>query len=251
VSYKQLSNSIIDLSMVILIAIMLTPSHTWAKGKWILERNKKGVVVSSRAEGEDILPSFKGVGRVKGNMYEILAILRDGKRRREWMTRSGVTRVLKRYDVFHAISYQQTLAPWPVSDREVVMETQVYLRSAPHEVIATFNAYSWKRSIRGIDRDDFVLMPKLQGYWRLVPLSPTETEVTYMVNTDPGGLLPNFLIRRITRDLPYYTILGLRKQIKRSRGRYTKFLSKYDPDQNATPEAVPPPPPSKVTRLLD
>ena len=131
------------------------------------------------------------------------------------------------------------------------METQVYLRSAPHEVIATFNAYSWKRSIRGIDRDDFVLMPKLQGYWRLVPLSPTETEVTYMVNTDPGGLLPNFLIRRITRDLPYYTILGLRKQIKRSRGRYTKFLSKYDPDQNATPEAVPPPPPSKVTRLLD
>ena len=68
-----------------------------------------------------------------------MAILRDGPRRKEWMSKSGKTLVLNRKSIFEAISYQQTIAPFPVSDREVIMHTQVYLRDEPKEIIATFN----------------------------------------------------------------------------------------------------------------
>ena len=221
-----------------------------AKPKWEVLLKKKGVVVSERPEKGRDLPSFKGTGMVSGTLFEILAVLRDGKSRKEWMSRSGVTRDVKVDDHFSATSYQQTIAPWPVSDRDVVMKTQVYYQEDPKSIIATFNHVKWRKKVLGVDRDDFIEMPYLKGYWYLRYVSDHKTEVTYMVNTDPGGLLPNWLISRITSDIPYYTILGLRKQVKRSVGRYEKFLNLYDPvrlQQSHPPKmSILPSPPSHV-----
>jgi len=229
----------------------LGPSSAQAKG-WRVVKRSAGVVVSTREEPGRDLPSFKGTGRVKAGLFEILAILRDGARRKEWMTRSGVTRVLKRVSLWEAISYQQTLAPWPVSDRDVVMRTSIYQRESPRELIATFEFEDWKRPIKGVDRDDYVLMPHLKGYWRLVKISDEETEVTYMVNTDPGGLLPSALVTRISRDLPYWTLLGLRKQAKKGFKRYQDFLDRFDPRRAGSElSEVPPPPPAAVLQYLN
>lgn len=224
---------------------------SYAKG-WKVERRDDGVVVSTRDEPGRDLPSFKGTGLVKAGMFELLAILRDGKRRKEWMTRSGVTRVLRRLSDWEAVSYQQTLAPWPVSDRDVVMKTSIYQRPETQEIIATFNFERWTKPIKGVDRDDYVLMPYLKGYWRLVPISDQETEVTYMVNTDPGGLLPRVLIKRISRDLPYWTLLGLRQQAKKGFSRYQAFLNDYDPKRAGDQvKSRPPAPPAHVIQYLD
>jgi len=229
---------------------MYLPNVGYAKG-WKVAKKEQGVVVSTRDEPGRDLPSFKGTGRVKAGMFELLAVLRDGRRRKEWMTRSGVTRVLKRVSVWEAVSYQQTLAPWPVSDRDVVMRTSVYQRPDTREIIATFNFERWTAPIKGVDRDDYVLMPYLKGYWRLVPISDEETEVTYMVNTDPGGLLPNVLITRISIDLPYWTLLGMRKQAKKGFGRYKSFLDSYDPKRAGDKvKARPPAPPSGVLKYV-
>ena len=238
---------------VIIVGLLglLTPHLACAK-PWKVLRRQSGIVISQREEPSRDLPSFKGVGDVQANMYEIWAILRDGARRKEWMSKSGKTMLLKRKSVFEAISYQQPLAPFPVSDREVIMHTQVYLRRDPQEIIATFNGEKWTQPVPGVDRSDFVWMPYLKGYWRLTPKGPNTTEVTYMVNTDPGGLLPNFLIRRITRDVPYWTLMGLRKQVKRSVGRYNKFLKLYDPSlSQGSPKSTPPEPPASVLKQID
>jgi hypothetical protein len=218
---------------------------------WEVLRQEEGVVVSMRAEPGRELPSFKGVGRVKSNMYHLLAILSDGTRRREWMTRSGVTRVLKRVSDSEGISYQQTLAPWPVSDRDVVMHTRIYRREAPLEIVATFDGEVWKEKIAGVDRGDFIEMSYLKGYWRLVYISDQETDVTYMVNTHPGGSLPDWLIRRITRDLPFYTITGMRDQAKKTAGQYTDFLRQFDPKFEPSSPKVPlTAPPSAVVEYM-
>jgi hypothetical protein len=221
-----------------------------AKG-WTVERKDDGIVVSTRSEPGRELPSFKGTGRVKANMWEILAILRDGPRRREWMTRSGVTATLKETGPWESVSYQQTLAPFPASDRDVVMRTRVFQREEPKELIATFDFHPWTKPIKGVDRDDFVLMPYLKGYWRMTYISAEETEVTYMVNTDPGGMLPNWLIKRISRDLPYWTLVGLRKQVKKDLSKYEPFLKKYDPRRAGDQVvAAPPPPPADVIQYM-
>jgi len=219
--------------------------------EWEVLRREEGVVVSMRPEPGRELPSFRGVGRVKAGMYHILAILSDGVRRREWMTRSGVTRVLKRVTDTEGVSYQQTIAPWPVSDRDVVMRTHIYRRAEPLEVVATFDGVDWREPLAGVNREDFVLMTYLKGYWRLVAVGDGETEVTYMVNTHPGGSLPDWLIKRITRDLPFYTITGIREQAKRSAGQYNEFLRRFDPAfEPSAPKVALAPPPQDVIEYM-
>ena len=238
-------------SLLSLLIVSLGFSISFAKG-WKTLRKERGIVISQREEPGRDLPSFKGVGLVEASMYECLAVLRDGKRRKQWMTKSGKTMILKRKSVFEAVSYQQTLAPFPVSDRDVVMHTQVYLRKQPQEMIATFNGISWTDKVPGVNRDDYVLMPYLRGYWRLIPKGDNQTEVTYMVNTDPGGLLPKFLIKRITKDVPFWTLVGMRKQIKKTKGLYDSFLNDYDPKRsNGKPKDVPPEPPQGVIKYLN
>ena len=245
-----LSLKLLSLLLSVSLAFISIPQDAHAKG-WRVAKRADGIVVSTRNEPNRDLPSFKGTGRVKAGMFEILAILKDGARRREWMTKSGLTSTLKRINRWESISYQQTIAPWPASDREVVMHTKIYQRTEPRELIATFDHVKWTQPIKGVDRDDFVDMPYLKGYWRMVWISDEETEVTYMVNTDPGGMLPNWLITRISRDLPYWTLLGLRKQVKKDLSSYQNFLNAFDPKRAGDKvKAVPPEPTAEVIERL-
>lgn len=250
-SIKMNFSSNYRLLFVLLVGLHCFNSQTVEAKGWKVVKKEDQIVVSQRSEPGRDLPSFKGTGLVNAGMYEILAILRDGPRRKEWMSKSGKTMVLEEKNVFEAISYQQTIAPFPVSDREVIMRTQVYLRENPKEIIATFDGLEWQKPIPGVDRDDFVWMPYLKGYWRLVEKAEGQTEVTYMVNTDPGGLLPNMLIRRITHYLPLWTLQGLRKQVKRRAKSYEQFLNDYDPKRNPNPKAVPLPLPASMLKMLD
>jgi hypothetical protein len=212
---------------------------------WKVVRVDDDITVSERKEADRELPSFKGEGLVKSRPFPILAVLADGTRRREWMHRSGETKVLKQVSDYEAISYQQTLAPWPVSDREVIMRTRVFIiqkENDPYiEIIATFDGEKHD-DLKKLDGDKFVWMSYLKGYWHLKQVGPEETMVTYMVNTDPGGSLPNWLINRITRDLPYYTIFYLREQVGKTKGQYESYLKKYDLQypNRTTPAILPP-----------
>jgi hypothetical protein len=227
------------------ISILLISLQSLFASPWVLLRTEDEIKVSERKEDDRELPSFKGEGLVKSRPFPILAVLADGTRRREWMHRSGETKVLKQVSDYEAISYQQTIAPWPVSDREVIMRTRVFMRKDDKgfiELIATFDGEKHD-DLRKLNADKFVWMSYLKGYWHLKQVGPEETIVTYMVNTDPGGSLPDWLINRITRDLPYYTIFYLREQVAKTKGQYESYLKKYDPQYpNREGDAVIPPP---------
>ncbi len=237
----------------LLSILLLTTSLSAAP--WKVVRVDDEITVSERKEMDRELPSFKGEGLVKSRPFPILAVLADGSRRKEWMHRSGETKVLKQVSDHEAISYQQTLAPWPVSDREVIMRTRVFLiqkENDPNiEIIATFDGEKHD-DLRKLDSDKFVWMSYLKGYWHLKQVGPNETIVTYMVNTDPGGSLPNWLINRITRDLPYYTIYYLREQVEKTKGQYEGYLKKYDLQypNRSTPAILPPMAGEEIKRIV-
>ena len=46
---------------------------------------------------------------------------------------------------------------------------------------------------------------------------------------DPGGLLPDWLVKLTSRKLPIETLVGLRNQVAKTRGKYEAFLKRYDP----------------------
>jgi len=196
------------------------------EGGWERDTTEAGIVVSTRTEPGRGLPVFKGVGVVDANLHEVLAVLDDTGRFTEWMPSCAKARVIKKISEFDRIEYNRTAAPWPVSDRDVVVRSTLEGSAEKQEVWARFQSVTapGQGPIAGVVR-----MPRLRGFYHLQAIDEGHTRVTYQVDADPGGMLPDWLVKRTSRRLPIDTILGLRKQIKKTKGKYEAFLQRYDP----------------------
>ena len=223
---------------LVLVCLLSTPAAAWE------EVGRQSGIVAERLEmsGRD-LPIFRGRGEISASIYEVLAVVVDDSRRTEWLHKCLEARVIERISDREKIIYTRTDAPWPVDDRDVVMRGTVEVEE-PGKVIITH--FKGVRDRRVPVPEDTVRMKSLRGYYRLTALDAGRTHVEYVVDADPGGWLPDWLVSRASRELPLKTLLNLRRQVRRTRGRYEAFLDRWDPSR-APPDQGPPVPPSALS----
>jgi hypothetical protein len=197
-------------------------------GKWHHEFNEDGVSVSMMTEEGRTIPAFRGVTTVDGSLFEVLGMLDDAKRATDWMANCMENKVLKQVNEFDRIIYNRTDAPWPVSDRDVVIFVGVTADIEKREVSIKFNNIS---NAGPGPIDGVVRMPRLRGHYKLQYVDEKHTKVTYQIDADSGGSLPEWLIIRASRELPVKTLTGLRKQLKKTMGNYDDFVKRYDPSR--------------------
>lgn len=209
-----------------LLALMLLPGvasgvaaqrfqRTQPKYYWHKINESDGIKVYAKDHPERSLPSFRGVGVVKASVRDILAVLFDTAHNCEWMDRCVESRVLKEVGETERIVYTRTGAPWPVSDRDVIVRTSVQYDARTGQVRSPFESV---RSYPGAAPvDGVVRMTTLAGYYHFVPLGDERTRVTFEVDADPGGALPAFVVKWASRSIPIDQINGLRQQVKRLR----------------------------------
>jgi hypothetical protein len=195
---------------------------------WVQDANEKGVVVTTRTDPGRSLPVFRGVGTVDAGIFEILAVLDDISHFTEWMADCTGARVVKQINEFERVEYNRIAAPWPVSDRDTTIRSWVEANASKGEVWARFQSVSVAEAppVSGVVR-----MPRLAGFYHLEAIDVGHTKVTYQVDADPGGLLPDWLVKLTSRKLPIETLVGLRRQVTKTRGQHEAFLKKYDPSK--------------------
>lgn len=223
------SRSLRKWTRLLLPAFLLLPIGLLAveaDGKWHHDVSEDGISVSMMTEEGRNLPAFRGVGMVDANLFEVLAVLDDAKRAPEWMANCLENKVMKQVNEFDRIVYNRTDAPWPVSDRDVVLYVAVTSNVEKREVDIVFKSITTSPPA---PVDGVVRMPRLKGYYKLHAVDEKHTQVTYQIDADPGGSIPDWLVTRASRRLPIDTILGMRRQVKKTAGRYEEFIKRYDP----------------------
>ena len=176
---------------------------------WETVVKEGGVVVEKKeVEGRE-LPVFRGKVVIRGSIYETLTVLDDSSARTKWVHRCSESRVVKTITDFKRYIYNRTDAPWPVNDRDVVVLTNISVDVVKKHVRIAFSSKS------GIlpEVDGVVRIPRLEGMYFLEAKGQDHTRVTYEIDTDPGGWLPRWLVKRTTRDIPLKTLLNLQKQV--------------------------------------
>lgn len=177
---------------------------------WESIKNAEGVQVWQQTVPGTSLVRFRAVGVVDAPIDRVIAVMFDHNRAVEW-SHACVESVDLEVTDRRARSYNHTGSPaFFVSDRDVVLETT--LSSVPET-----------KSIRGdfqrVDdprrpvRDGIVRLPTLVGYFAGRQVDRDHTEVTYEVQTDPGGSIPSWLVNWAARDLPFGTLVNLRVQV--------------------------------------
>lgn len=207
-----------------LAAIVGLPTVAGASPGWREVTRDDGIVVTQREVPGRGFPTFRGVGEVKGNLYDVLAVLSDTPRFKEWMDRCATAQRLRKVSETEYIIYMRTDAPWPVSDRDAVYHSKVHVDTKRQVVDIRFRAVvtPLKKPVDGVVR-----MKKLQGHYKLTALGAHKTRVDYQVDADPAGSLPGWLARLATKRLPLKTLRALRKQVAKTRGRYAERIARW------------------------
>ncbi|WP_404368965.1 START domain-containing protein [Marinobacter sp.] len=159
------------------------------------------------------MPGFRGETLIQGPAEAVLTQVVDIDSHTEWMYRCAEARSVKVIDEHSTIAYNRTDSPWPAADRDVIVQTTV-TRDEDGRVL--------RMSFRNVSSDavplqeGVVRMPRLKGAYTMTEISPNQTRVSYQVEADVGGRIPDWLATLIARDLPVKTLSSLRERVENS-----------------------------------
>ena len=94
----------------LLLALLLISAAVHAKpGPWELITNEKGVKVQAREIPGQGLPEFRGIGMVKGSIYEVLAVIDDTANHPKWLANCVEAKKLKQLDAPQMLLFLKAL----------------------------------------------------------------------------------------------------------------------------------------------
>ena len=206
--------------------LLLTP--VLAQGSsWETITEEDGIIVQQKEIPGRSLPVFRGEMVIETNVFEILGILQDIERNPEWMHACIDAKRIKKINHKEYIAYNRSDAPWPISDRDVVVHAKAEIDREKRELAIRM------RSIDMPDyekNDDVVRMPKLNGHYFFRELGPRKTWIEYEIDADPGGSIPGWLVRVASRDIPLITLKNLRDRVKvtEKAGTYAAYIKSIE-----------------------
>jgi hypothetical protein len=181
---------------------------------WRKLSEERGIVVSTREQPGKQLPSFRGQGEVKAPLLQVLAVVLDDARSREWVKDADEAEVLRRIDDHTQIVYSRSHQTWPVRDRDLVMKRTVAKEGESYRVRLLCMAGE-KPKLDGVIR-----IEDCETEFVLRALDPETTHVDYRVRADPGGSNPDWAVKWASKNIPLETLRALRKQVVKTRGKY-------------------------------
>ena len=223
--------------MLLLTSLLGNSLTQVPNASWTPLFDEEGIEVSMYLPEDRDLPIFRAKGVFAENFYDILAVLDDVPRHTEWMVRMSESREVEKSHDFDRVLYNRFDVPWPVSDRDSVMQVTADLDQKAQVVDVVFTRVVHKSTpeLEGVLR-----IPKMESLAQLRFLEEKKTQVTYVLDIDPGGRIPNWLVKWIIKRIPLKLLRNLKDQIRDTRGQYKTFIAKYRPGgvPAATPEPV-------------
>jgi hypothetical protein len=198
-----------------LLTVSFASAESPAQDGFEAVRVQEGIYSFQRVRHGDALPVFRARMRIPSDVWTVLAVLEDVNRACEWTAHCTEMRKLHTLSAQEIVVYARMDAPWPVRDRDIVTRVRVE-PEARNLIIAR---------IDGVDtpgtppRPGVVRMPSMHAAYRFRSLSEREVEVTYDVEVDPGGTLPDWLKTLVSRDLAHDTIARLAARVTWARAQ--------------------------------
>ncbi|CAK1849238.1 START domain-containing protein [Vibrio crassostreae] len=194
--------------------------------EWKLVRDKKGIEVYNRKiEGNDF-KEFRAEADIQANLTSIIALFTDTSVGTQWVENIDKMEEIEHFSEVHTVTKTYTKAPWPVSDREAIVEN--FIEQDPNTLTVMITQHGIP-NYQPNDDKRIVRVAHLESRWILTPLDNNTTHISYQVLSDPGGSIPSWLINMVAVSQPYNTLRGLSEML--DSGEYTdsrlNFIENY------------------------
>lgn len=170
---------------------------------WKLESDMAGVRVYSRAIEGSQFRQIKATAALDAPFETVVAILTDYTNYKLWMNNITDSQIIEaEADTVHYVyAYEDT--PWPVQNRYCVSK----MTFAQEEDEAMLHFESVPRYMKS--RRDAIEFARHKGYWK-ISRNKTGCEIEYLLESNPGGYVPSWLVNQTSYNGPAKSMQNLR-----------------------------------------
>jgi len=178
-----------------------------SQDKWELQKSEDGIDVYTSVVKGSTYKKFKATTILNCKPMELVEILRRVEKYPEWIANCEKVELLKQDNTVQ-YHYIETELPWPFENRDMIYQLKYDI----------FDENNIQVSINGVpnyidEKKGVVRMSEVSGKWLFKSISTNQTELVYVLHSEPGGAIPAWLANASVVDMPYNTISALNKKI--------------------------------------
>ncbi|MEN8119545.1 MAG: START domain-containing protein [Bacteroidota bacterium] len=205
--------------LLLILIFSLSQSYSQEKHKWSLSKNKYGIKIYTRITDKSPIKEVMAIMELKTSLSSLVALAKDAKNHHNWIYLNKIAYFLHVPSDFEWYYYNESDAPWPVTNRDVVTHAKLTQDSASYAIrIETNGVPDYIDEKKGIVR-----IPRLTSSWNFTPKKEGLVLVKFKLFIDLGGTIPAWAINLAVENGPFNTMYGLTKEIQREKYKNAKL----------------------------
>jgi len=202
--------STIQKSIIFILLSFFAAVQLGAQDNWKPVMEKDDITVYTRPAEGCPLDEFKGVTIIKAKLETCVAVLRDVPEQPNWMGDCLGARLLKTFDRNHIVAYNILNAPWPLSNRDLQIDTRFEEDYRNGKVIVSMTVYEEEL----VPVSKYVRIKDFRAQCILEKIDATTTKATYINRVNPMAPVPGAIANMFVKNNPYMTLKGFKKMVK-------------------------------------
>ncbi len=180
-----------------------------AQNAWSLQKDKDGIKIYNRQSATSPFNDVRVEVDLPGNIDQLAAILLDVNKYTEWAYATRKSELVRQLGPDKLIYYSEIEVPWPATDRYFYAGFE--LKRDPSG--RSMQVVSSNISYEGPVPRDLVKVPYSKGSWNITQVSKKIIHVEYILELDPGGSLPAWVLNLFSSKGPLETFENIRKKM--------------------------------------
>jgi hypothetical protein len=186
-------------------------SRAHAQKDWELRQDKEGIKIYTKNIDDAALKSVKTICTLNTSLSTLTAALIDISNSAEWVYSTKKISLLKKISPSELIYYSELDIPWPASNRDFIIRLEVKQDEKSKAVsVIGYNLPDYLPEVKNVVR-----IRKSNSKWLITPLQNGQVKIEYVLDVDPGGNIPAWLINMFAAKGPFETFKKLREVVKK------------------------------------
>jgi hypothetical protein len=194
--------------IVLLLPLIFLTSFANAV-KWDLKKDSEGIKIYTADVPNSEVKALKAELITVGTPTQLVAILMDIKRQKEWVYSTVSSSLIKSISSMDLIYYTEKDMPWPVTNRDAVIHLKIVQDATTK--ITTISATSIDNIVA--TKRDLIRVPISTVTWTITPITSNSIKIVYEARLDPGGTIPAWVVNMFTTKGPFETFKKLKAML--------------------------------------
>ena len=181
-----------------------------AESRWQLKKEAEGVKVFTQCVEGSNVKAIKVECTLHASLSQLTALLLDAPAHEHWVYSTKKSYLVKKLSPTHLIYYSEMSMPWPMSNRDVVIDLNITQAHDSKTLTVHCNAID---GMVPLDKN-MVRVTHSNVTWTVTPVGHDQLNIEYVAQADPGGSVPSWITNMFLTKGPMESFRSLRNSVK-------------------------------------